>query len=192
MTTYKIDQGTNFGTWKDTTSRLLYDDAMPALLNGINTSGNVLDYGGGNGLLKKYIPNSKSIDIDPTKKPDIVSDIKTYNPKCDLVVMRYLLHYLNDKEVRELFTHLFCHQVKRILVIQFVNENLADKKFNSINETKFFRNENQLCNLFSYWKIKQIKKLSYVVEKEFYLNRLNHPNPKTHQETLLSIELLKL
>ena len=42
MTTYKIDQGTNFGTWEDTTSRLLYDDAMPAMLNGINTSGNVL------------------------------------------------------------------------------------------------------------------------------------------------------
>ena len=28
MTTYKIDQGTNFGTWEDTTSRLLYDDAI--------------------------------------------------------------------------------------------------------------------------------------------------------------------
>ena len=107
MTTYKIDQGTNFGTWEDTTSKLLYDDAMPAMLNGINIKGKVLDYGGANGLLKKYIPNSLSIDIDPTKKPDIVGDIKTYNPNCDLVVMRYLLHYLNDKEVNNLFTHLF-------------------------------------------------------------------------------------
>tara|TARA_R100000231_G_scaffold139249_1_gene119788 strand:- start:219 stop:797 length:579 start_codon:yes stop_codon:yes gene_type:complete len=192
MKTFNIDQGTDFGTWEDTTSKLLYDDAMPAMLNGVNTEGKVLDYGGANGLLKKYIPNSLSIDIDPTKKPDIVEDIKTYKPDCDLVVMRYLLHYLKDKEVTNLFTHLFCSNVKRILVIQFVNKNLADKKYNSINETKFFRTEKNLCNLFTYWKIKQIKKLSYVVEKEFYLNRLKHPNPKTHEETLLSIELQKL
>ena len=53
MKTFNIDQGTNFGTWEDTTSKLLYDDAMPAMLNGVNTEGKVLDYGGANGLLKK-------------------------------------------------------------------------------------------------------------------------------------------
>lgn len=189
MTTFKIDQGTSFGTWDDVTSKLLYDDAMPALLNGIDTSGVVADYGGGNGLIKKHIPHALTIDIDPTKKPDVVGDVKTYRGKFNLVVMRYLLHYLKDQEVRNLFKHLWTCEIERILIIQFVNEDLKAKNFNSINETKFFRNEKQLMNLLGYWSIKQIKKLSYVVEKEFYLNRLKHPNPTSHQETLLSIEL---
>ena len=103
--------------------------------------------------------------------------------------MRYLLHYLKDQEVRNLFKHLWSCEIDRILIIQFVNEDLKAKQFNSINETKFFRNEKQLMDLLGYWSIKQIKKLSYVVEKEFYLNRLKHPNPTSHQETLLSIEL---
>lgn len=192
MTKFEIDKGGKFGTWTDSTSRLMYYDAMPALLNGIDTSGTVADYGGANGLLKNFIPTAISIDCDATKHPDIVADVKTHIGSYNLVVMRYLLHYLSNYEVTSLFNHLWqsC-PVNRILVIQFCNEDLNAKLRNSVNETKHFRTETQLTGLFGPWLIKQTKRLSYVVGKEFYRNRLEHPNPTSHEETIVSIELTR-
>ena len=191
MNNFIIDQGKSFGTWKDNTSKLLYNDAMPVLLNGIDISGTVADYGGGNGLLKKFIPHIITIDIDSAKSPDIIADILNHKGNYDLVIMRYLLHYLPDKKVKDLFNNIWNSNINRILVIQFINEDIKAKNVNSINETKFFRTEKQLLSLINKWIIRQTKKIHYTVEKEFYKNRLNHPNPTSHEEIIISLELIK-
>lgn len=189
----KIDQGTTFGTWQDDTSRLIYHDAMPALLNGINTTGTVGDYGGGNGLMKKFIPHATTLDIDADKNPDLVVDCFNYCGRFDLVLMRYLLHYMSDPDVVQLLKHIAFYKSPRILIIQFVNNDLAAKKANSVNESKWFRSEQQLFALVkkSGWVVRQRKALEYQVSAEFYFNRLRHKNATPHAETILCLELVR-
>ena len=189
-TTFEVDAGVCFGHWDNHTSKFLYHDIMPVCLNGIDVSGKVADFGGANGLLKEFIPQSISIDLDISKKPDILEDIVSHVGNYNLIVIRYVLHYLEDSKVKELFQHISTYHKGKILVIQFVNEDLEIKKFNSVNETKWFRTEKETRELLSQnCEILDYKAINYFVSEEFYRARLLHPNPKAHRETVMSYYL---
>ena len=151
--------------------------------NLVNITGSVGDFGGGNGIIKEFIPLAVTVDNDATKCPDIVADILTYNKYYDTVILRYVLHYLTDLEVLELLTTI---NAKQILVIQFVNENLGIKYKNSISETKYFRCKQQLQGLLPKNNTKLLYEKEYTVTKEFYVNRLQNVNGTEHQETLVA------
>ena len=180
MQTYKEDQGINFGTWNDSISRFLYQDSTEQILNKINIPNLVADYGGANGNLKQFVPQSISIDIDKTKNPDINDNILTHSKYYDLVIIRYVLHYLNDYEVLQLFETI---KAKNILIIQFENNDLKSKYFNSQNEFKYFRTSQQLKQLLPK-QAEEIYLKTYELGKEFYTNRLGKGNYKTHSEIL--------
>lgn len=184
------DQGTAFGTWPDATSRLMYQDIMPLALSGIDTSGRVADFGGANGLLKQWIPHSISVDYDATKNPDICENVLDHMGDYELVVMRYLLHYMPDSVVRTLFKRMGMWHSGRVLLIQFVNENVDDKIGNSLGEVKFFRTEAQLKRLLAPFGIVSRKAVEYRVEADFYRNRLQHPAPFAHDETVVIYEMV--
>jgi len=180
-----IDKGIKFGKWEDTTSIKLYKDTTEEIFKKIKISkyNKIADYGGANGIMKNYIPNIITIDLDATKEPDIVDNIITHPTKYDLVVIRYVLHYLNDYQVIKLFNKILKNGTKNILLIQFTNENLKMKYKNSINEFKYFRNASQLQALIPD-NFKQIYSEKITVTKEFYKNRLNNDNGIEHQETI--------
>ena len=181
-TIYKEDRGLEFGKWSDRVSKLMYFESTEKILSLIHVPKSVADYGGANGNLKTFIPQAISIDIDTSKKPDIVDNILTHVGKYHLIVIRYVLHYLNDYEVINLFNHLKEFHTGQILVIQFCNETLKEKYINSINEHKYFRTSNQLESLLPKFNLIYSKK--YQCTKEFYKNRLNIKNAVEHQETI--------
>lgn len=186
------DQGEGFGTWPDATSRIMYHDIMDLALGGVDTSGRVADYGGANGLLKQWIPNAISVDYDATKSPDICEDILGHVGDYDLIVMRYVLHYMNDQTVIGLMRHIASFHDDRVLVIQFVNEDLVSKHANSIGEVKWFRDEQYLRTLLENdWTVAARRAVDYRVDAEFYRNRLKHPNPSSHDERVVIYELTK-
>lgn len=184
------DQGTAFGTWPDATSRLMYQDIMPLALSGIDTSGRVADFGGANGLLKQWIPHAVSVDYDASKNPDICESVLDHMGDYELVVMRYLLHYMPDSVVRTLFKRMGMWHNGRVLLIQFVNENVDDKIRNSWGEVKFFRTEAQLKRLLTPFGIVSRKAVEYRVAADFYRNRLQHPAPFAHDETVVIYEMV--
>jgi hypothetical protein len=180
--TYKEDCALNFGKWNDSVSEFIYFNSAIDILSKINTDGIIADYGGANGILKEIIPNIITIDIDASKKPDIVDDILTHKGIYDLIIIRYVLHYLNDYQVLQLFEHLKTFHNGKILVIQFCNNDLKSKYKNSINEFKYFRTENQLNALLPVCNV--IYSTKYNVTGEFYKNRLNIDNAINHEEIL--------
>lgn len=180
MQNYKEDQGLNFGKWTDKTSKFMYFDSTKEILKNLDIKGIVADYGGANGNLKTFLPNSISIDIDESKNPDIVDNIITHSKKYDWVVIRYVLHYLNDYQVLELFKNI---KTENILIIQFTNENLRDKYFNSRSEFKYFRTKSQLENLLPDKKILTYQK-EFNCTIEFYKNRLKIENSREHSEII--------
>lgn len=180
--TYKEDKGINFGKWSDATSKLIYFDSVKDILSKIELPKRIADYGGANGILKTFIPQIITIDIDETKNPDIVGNILTHKGDYDLIIIRFVLHYLNDYEVLELFENLKNNHKGKILLIQFCNEDLKSKYKNSKNEFKYFRTENQLLKLIP--KMKKIYSKKYVCSIDFYKNRLNIETNIEHEETL--------
>lgn len=194
MTEYKVDAGTEFGLWDDPTSRFMYFDAMPFILTHVNTTGNVADYGGANGLLKRWIPHSISIDIDATKQPDITDDILTHQGDYDLIVIRYVLHYLNPKQRVALFEHIASFHAGNVLVIQFTNdgEDYIHKYENSYNEDKYFLTREDLFALTKGYDIQATTGQPYTVTAEFYANRLGNPNGKPHGEVCRSILMRRI
>jgi len=182
MKIYKEDQATEFGKWKDDISKFMYFDSTKEILSKIEIPKIVADYGGANGNLKTFIPNSISIDIDNSKNPDITDNILTHKGNYSLIVIRYVLHYLDDYEVLNLFKHIKKHHKKNILVIQFTNENLKEKYHNSVNEHKYFRTKNQLESLLP--NFKHIYSQEFECNKEFYKNRLSISNAINHKETI--------
>jgi hypothetical protein len=177
---YNEDNGTDFGKWNDKTSKFMYFDSMKEILEDLNITGDIADYGGANGNLKTFLPNSISIDIDESKNPDIIDDILTHNKKYDWVVIRYVLHYLTDHEVLRLFNNI---QSNKILLIQFTNEDLKTKYSNSENEVKYFRTRTQLESLLPKNSSRIYRKLFNCTE-EFYKNRLGLEKSTEHIETL--------
>jgi len=177
---YKEDQAEYFGKWKDSTSKFMYFDSTKEILEKIKVEGEIADYGGANGNLKTFLPNSITIDIDKTKNPDIVDNILTHKEKYDWVIIRYVLHYLTDKEVIQLFNSI---KASNVLIIQFTNEDLKIKYQNSKNETKHFRTRTQLESLLPKGKSSVYRKMFNCTE-EFYKNRLGFDNAVEHIETL--------
>lgn len=184
------DQGEGFGRWPNNTARLMYHDIMPLALNGVDTTGRVADLGGANGLLKEWIPQAITVDYDETKRPDVCEDIREHVGEYDLIVLRYVLHYMSDDEVRKLLYHIRSYHKGRVLVIQFANDDLEAKRRNSVGETKWFRTTEETMRLVTeYWRVASAKAVDFVVEAEFYRERLNHPNPTANHETVLVMEL---
>ena len=185
------DQGTAFGRWPNKTARLMYHDVMPLALNGIDTSGRVADLGGANGLMKEWIPHAIAVDYDASKLPDICEDISSHVGDYDLLILRYVLHYMKDGDVARLMSHIASYHKGRVLVIQFVNEDLEAKQRNSFGETKWFRNTADTLKLLGNGghRLASIKAVDYVVDADFYRERLKHPNPTSHKETILILEL---
>jgi len=186
------DQARAFGTWDNPTARLMYHDIMELALSGVDTSGRVADYGGANGLLKQWIPHSLSVDYDQSKHPDIAEDIMSHVGEYDLIVLRYVMHYMTDAEVLRLFRHVASFHEGRLLVIQFVNDDLVSKYANSIGETKYFRDDDDTRALVSLdWMVQARRFYDYTVDADFYRLRLNHPNPSSHDERIVIYELTK-
>jgi hypothetical protein len=188
---YLTDQGTRFGTWDDPTSRLIYQDAMPTLLSGVGWDGTTLDLGGGNGLASMWFEDTTTVDNDPAKEPDVVADIRSYVPDRphDRVLLRYVLHYLDDEDAAGLFRHIASWHTGELVVIQFVNDDLVVKATNSLNEVKWFRTEAQLRSLFGPWRVHRRIAVGYDVHPDFYRNRLGHPDPTGHPETVVAYTL---
>lgn len=188
------DCGINFGKWTDETSIYMYNDSTQEILKKINLQGKkIVDLGGGNGIIKKFLPNAITIDSDATKNPDVVANILTYQPseKFDAVILRYVLHYLSDYEILQLFENLKKWHKGHVLIQQFANEDLKAKYKNSINEKKFFRCEKQLLKLLPK-NATIIYRKKYLVKKEFYKNRLQNNNGVEHEELMLGIYIKNL
>lgn len=179
---YNIDQGDNFGKWSDPTSRFMYEDSLKEILSEIEIPEIVADYGGANGILKGFIKNIITIDIDESKNPDIIDDILKHEGNYQLIIIRFVLHYLNDYEVLELFENISKYHEGKILIIQFVNEDLKSKYQNSKNEFKYFRTKDQLEKLLP--EAKLIYSKEYLCSKEFYRNRLKIEDAKPHFESI--------
>jgi len=184
------DQGQAFGTWDDETSRLIYGAAMPALLVGTDTGGTTLDLGGGPGLARPYFRHLTTVDNNPDMKPDVLADLRSYEPNqyYSRVLLRYVLHYLDDTEVADLMAHLASWHTGQLTVIQFVTVDLTAKLVNSVNETKYFRTEEQLVALLGPWRVVHRVAVEYDVVPEFYANRLHHPNPIGHREQVVAVD----
>lgn len=198
----EVDQGLQFGTWSDETSRLIYFDAMPALLTGLpRATDRVLDLGGGNGLMRPWFYQPvTTVDTDETKQPDVVADLTRWTPEdsssYDRVLLRYVLHYLTDAEVVELFArHLPSWWAGPVTVIQFVaptRRALAQKRANSVNETKHFRTEPHLLKLLTLsgdWDLTRRVAVDYEVDPDFYRNRLGAEDPTGHPERVVALTL---
>lgn len=179
---YNEDAGINFGRWADATSKLMYFDSVQTILSKVDTSCVVADYGGANGILKDFIPAIITIDIDESKKPDIVDNIITHKGEYDLIIIRYVLHYLNDYQVLELFNNIKSYHKGKVLVIQFTNEDLKSKYYNSKNEFKYFRTQNQLEKLLP--NFEHLYNADYQCTSDFYKNRLNIDNAVAHNESV--------
>jgi len=178
--TINVDNGVNFGMWEDETSDYLYRRSIRQILDQIHVPSSVGDYGGGNGLIKQYIPHAVTIDKDKEKQPDVLQNILEHEGFYDLGILRYVLHYLNDYEVMELFSKMNC---LKVLVIQFTNQDLHVKYHNSKNEFKYFRTKEQLEALLPV-KAKHIFSGEYRCTNEFYKNRLQLDNSISHLEQL--------
>ena len=180
------DGGTAFGLWQDATSRYMYFDVMNEILPCLPEHaliGKIADYGGGNGVLKTFLPDAITIDCDTEKRPDIVDDILTHEGDYDTIFLRYVLHYLNDYEVLGLFRHIATFHKGCIVVIQFINHDLHVKYANSVGETKYFRTREQLQALLPLQHNLRITR-TYRVTKEFYRNRLGNENATEHYEAI--------
>lgn len=180
---YKEDQGNDFGKWDDPVSWFLYHYSIKKILDKISIPENVADYGGANGILKDHIPGIISIDIDPSKNPDIEADILKYKGDHELIIIRFVLHYLNDYEVIKLFDHINSYHKGEILIIQFCNNDLRSKYYNSRNEFKYFRTEDQMEKLLPEG-FKKIFSKMIGITPEFYQNRLNISDTIPHIENI--------
>lgn len=191
------DQGTSFGTWGDDVSRLMYRDSVPEWIEALalNTSHTWLDLGGANGLLRPWFPHLVTVDYDATKEPDVVADLRT-DPLPDVTrlgVIRYVLHYLDDEEVRHILRTL---NLDTLVVVQFVNANVEAKRANSRHEgPRYFRSLTDLVTLLvtdTGWEPgPQWSSAPYRVDGQFYAQRLGgSPDDYTsHTEAIHAIAL---
>jgi hypothetical protein len=104
----------------------------------------------------------------------------------DLIIIRYVLHYLTDDEIRKLLQNIKSYHAGDILIVQFTNEgeDLQIKKQNSINETKYFRTSEELSLLIGEFEVIATDTESFKVTTEFYRNRLQNFEALPHQEQI--------
>jgi hypothetical protein len=187
-----------FGTWTDGTSDLIYRGSMPYLLDGLPADGPVVDLGGANGLSRLFLPGRQitTVDIDPATGPDVIADALTYrhHSRAETVLIRYLLHYLTDGQVRELFRNLARWHHGGVVVVQFTNETPASKAANSADTAnRRWRHPAELLHLLGSlddWRRgARVNRLDYTVEPDFYASRLGSPGRYPHAETLLGLAL---
>jgi hypothetical protein len=193
---FDLDNADQFGTWNDDTSRFMYDGAMPGLLAKLPFYPIVADYGGANGLMRKFFPGSiyQTIDIDASKNPSIVDDIVTHVGQYDLIVLRYVLHYLTDKQIARMFDNIRSYHNGDVLVIQFVNdgEDLRHKREISRLVTedrqKIVRSTPELFALLHPFNILGVESVDYEVGADFYRNRLGITTPvSSHNERVYAV-----
>lgn len=186
MTVFAVDQGKDFGTWGDPVSRFMYETSLPPILNAANLMGHVGDFGGANGLLKEYVPNKvTTIDIDPSKEPDVVADILTHRDRYDTAWCRYVMHYLTDQQVLQFLATV---NARRLILVQFANNDLRSKYANSVGEVKYFRTMQQMNALLPH-RSRVLWHRAYDVTPEFYKNRLGLDGACAHTEHLLAYEV---
>lgn len=201
----KIDQGEDFGKWTDPVSKFIYHDHFVGIFDKFDLQkySKIEDLGGSNGLLSKFFVDKEfsTTDIDESKNPDFIGNIVYYNGiaefrwrgmifkqeyQSDLLIIRFVLHYMTDDEILTMFNNIKKNHKGDILVIQFSNEgnDMEIKRQNSINEVKIFRTPNELRQLFNDFEIKQVDTQIYQVTQEFYRNRLQNYEAKPHNETI--------
>ena len=201
---FLIDKGKEFGKWTDSVSKFMYHDHFASIYSRFNLDSynHIEDLGGANGLLREFFidKNYTTSDIDKTKEPNFIRNAIDFNGmhRCqtfsfpyqsDLIIIRYILHYLTDDEVIKMFSNIKKHHKGDILVIQFTNEDndLNVKLANSINEIKYFRTQSQLYELLIGFNILQSESQSFEVTEEFYQNRLQNFNAKAHSEEIQTV-----
>lgn len=198
--TYDLDQGKEFGTWGDRVSKLMYNESN-SLFSGIEFEGKrVADFGGGNGLFGKAMGISDYIvvDIDSNKKDTehfINDSILTHKGEYDIIVIRYVLHYLSDDEVRTLITNIKSFHKGILAILQFTNEGEDMVKKKEVSASfeqptdgrKYFRTLSELNNLLSPIQGDLIarKAVSFDITEEFYNNRFGlNITEVSHKEQL--------
>lgn len=187
MAYHQVDDGARFGTWGDPTSRFMYEASLATILPLAALVGRVGDFGGANGLLKAHVPNVRTIDSDASKQPDIVDDILQHRDRYDTAWCRYVMHYLTDKEVIRFVDNV---NAPRLVLVQFVNDDLRAKYANSAYETKHFRTGEQMRALLPAGT-RELWSCTYEVCAEFYKNRLGLDNATPHAETIKVYEVIK-
>ena len=205
--TLNIDQ--NFGNWPDPVSKFMYHDHFEQIYSddrfALGKYSKIEDFGGANGKLKEFFGNRlTTVDIDETNDPDYVGNIVNYNGvaefhwrgqiarikiESDLIIIRYVLHYLTDEQIIQMFQNLKKHHKGDILIIQFTNEDvdMKTKKQNSVNETKYFRTTKEIQELVKGFQILAYDVESFDVTAEFYRNRLQNFEAQPHGEQIHTI-----
>lgn len=188
------DQGRAFGEWQDKTSLFMYHTSLAQIIEAarIPPGATIADYGGANGILKRYLPKNRvtTIDYDASKAPDVTADILEHRDPYDIGFCRYVLHYLSDKDVIRFIRGA---NVRELVIVQFANDasSLCTKYDNSQGEgTKHFRTVQQLLALIPL-PFEIIAEQDYYVTSEFYENRLGIVGAKPHRETLIAARIRK-
>jgi len=195
-----MSAGTGFGTWTDPTSDLMYRGAMPYLLAGLPAGESVVDLGGGSGLSRLWWPRQPvditTVDSDPDTHPDVLADILTYAHAgvADTVLLRYVLHYLTDWQVRDLFAQIARWHRSNVIVVQFANTRPYEKTENSADSgDRVWRTPGALLRLLGdlpAWVIAPaFNRIDYTVRPDFYASRLGRAGRYPHAETLLGLSL---
>jgi hypothetical protein len=205
----QINIDRNFGNWTDPVSKFMYHDHFARIYADprfdLAKYNRIEDFGGANGKLKTFFGEKLStIDIDETNNPDFLGNIVNYNGiaeirwrgeirrfkvESDLIIIRYVLHYLTDEEIKRMFENIKSYHKGHILIVQFTNEgeDMEIKKQNSINETKYFRTAKELSQLISGFDVISTDTESFTVTNEFYINRLQNFEALPHQEQIQTI-----
>lgn len=184
---FEVDQGVDFGKWGDATSQFMYNESLDLILPLVRLHGSVGDFGGANGILKNYHYPVTTIDVDASKAPDVVDDILTHTGEYDIAWARYVMHYLTDQQVMQFLDNV---RAPRIIIVQFVNDDLHTKYRNSVGETKYFRTGEQMKALLPS-AAREVMSLSYHVSASFYANRLGLKDATPHGETIKVYEILQ-
>jgi hypothetical protein len=180
MDTVYIDK--NFAKWEDNISQMMYHSIISLMFAGEATEGlKIGDFGGANGILRKYLCDNEYVTIDKSQdnNPDICDNILTHTGSYDLIICRYVIHYLNDNEVTLFFQHLRqTYKGKTLLLVNFFNngKDLKKKKkvasYQEEEKTKVFRNFNQFKALIKPSRCQVKAKVQLKINKDFYKNRL--------------------